>query len=140
MKQFRLLITAILSIMMLSVQAQNSRVSDSLALVALYNATDGNNWKNNDNWLGDKPLEAWYGVKTQSTTGRVWKLHLVNNNLRGELPDALVGLDSLMNLQLKNNYLYGHIPSLHLIPFYDSLQSNRESLSSYWSIACTSSL
>ena len=35
---------------------------DRQALVAFYNATDGANWRNNENWLSDEPLDAWYGV------------------------------------------------------------------------------
>ena len=43
------------------------------ALVALYNATDGPNWENNDNWLSDKFIGEWYGVVTDEQ-GRVIKL------------------------------------------------------------------
>ncbi|MEN8194565.1 MAG: hypothetical protein ABFS12_17225, partial [Bacteroidota bacterium] len=35
---------------------------DSLALVALYDSTDGNNWTNNENWLTG-PVSTWYGIK-----------------------------------------------------------------------------
>jgi hypothetical protein len=38
-------------------QASNS---DRDALVALFNATDGPNWKDNTNWLTDAPLGDWY--------------------------------------------------------------------------------
>ncbi len=31
------------------------------ALVALYEATDGPNWVNNENWLTDAPLGEWFG-------------------------------------------------------------------------------
>ena len=33
--------------------------SDKAVLVAFYNATDGIYWKNNDNWLSDRPLGEW---------------------------------------------------------------------------------
>ena len=36
--------------------------SDRAALVALYEATDGENWTNNTNWLSDRPIGEWYGV------------------------------------------------------------------------------
>ena len=36
--------------------------ADRSALVALYNATDGPNWRNNTNWLSTKNLSTWYGV------------------------------------------------------------------------------
>ncbi|MEN8194176.1 MAG: hypothetical protein ABFS12_15235, partial [Bacteroidota bacterium] len=35
---------------------------DSLALVALYDSTGGNNWTNNENWLTG-PVSTWYGIK-----------------------------------------------------------------------------
>ena len=48
---------------------------DRAALVALYNATDGPNWVNSDNWLTDAPLGDWYGVETD-VSGRVVRLDL----------------------------------------------------------------
>ena len=39
--------------------------SDSLALVALYNATNGDYWNNNENWLSG-PVETWYGVEVNN--------------------------------------------------------------------------
>ena len=44
--------------------------TDREALVALYNATDGENWNRNANWLSDAPLWEWDGV-TISDYGRV---------------------------------------------------------------------
>ena len=40
------------------------------ALAALYRATDGPNWKNNSNWLSDRPFGEWYGVVSDGR-GRV---------------------------------------------------------------------
>ncbi len=48
---------------------------DRAALVALYEATDGPNWIDSENWLTDAPLEEWYGVET-NTLGRVTGLDL----------------------------------------------------------------
>ena len=42
-------------------QDMDSREGDSLALVALYNSTDGANWKNKKNWLSGKPMKDWHG-------------------------------------------------------------------------------
>ena len=49
---------------------QGSVDGDRAALVALYNATDGENWWDKINWLSDKPLGEWYGVITNAQ-GRV---------------------------------------------------------------------
>ena len=38
-------------------------VQDSLALVDLYNSTDGSHWKQNKNWLTSNPVKTWYGIK-----------------------------------------------------------------------------
>ena len=43
-----------------TVRAQVSE-QDSLALVALYNATNGPNWTNNTNWL-TTPVSQWVGA------------------------------------------------------------------------------
>ena len=42
--------------------ASGSAETDREALVALYNATDGENWENSDNWLSGAPLGEWEGV------------------------------------------------------------------------------
>ena len=38
---------------------------DRAALMALYNATNGDNWENHKNWNSSKPLDEWYGVRTE---------------------------------------------------------------------------
>ena len=82
---------------------------DRAALVALYNATDGPNWVDNENWLTDAPLGEWYGVDTDRQ-GWVVRLLLPKNNLSGEIPAELGGLSNLEGLYLKSNHLTGEIP------------------------------
>ena len=53
--------------------ASGSAETDREALVALYNATDGENWNEIANWLGDAPLDEWEGVTTNDD-GRVTAL------------------------------------------------------------------
>ena len=65
--------------------AADGAAVDRAALEALYRATGGDNWDDNDNWLSDAPLDAWLGVTTDSG-GRVTKLLLAGNGLNGELP------------------------------------------------------
>ena len=90
-------------------QDTGSATTDREALVALYNATDGTNWRNNTNWLSDKPLYTWYGVDTGG--GRVEFLHLNENNLRGTIPAALGNLSGLLSLRIDSNELTGAIPA-----------------------------
>ena len=92
---------------------------DRAALVALYNATDGPNWVDNDNWLTDAPLGDWHGVETDQS-GRVVGVVMSHydsdarewrgNNLSGPIPPELGGLRGLKRLNLKANDLSGSIP------------------------------
>ena len=83
---------------------------DCAVLVILYNATDGENWKNSSNWLTDEPINNWYGVSTESG-GRVTRLNLLNNDLDGTIPSAIGRLDSLRSLTMSGNDLSGSIPT-----------------------------
>ena len=81
---------------------------DRTVLEAFYAATGGPEWRDDQNWLTDAPLERWVGVRT--THGRVTGLYLHNNNLRGRLPPVLVQLTKLEDLWLNWNKLTGPIP------------------------------
>ncbi len=90
--------------------------SDSLALVALYNATNGASWVNNSGWLVD-PVNTWYGITVVSN--RVVQILLgdidnappqIGNNLNGTIPPVLGTLDQLQYLTLAGNNLSGPIP------------------------------
>lgn len=83
-------------------------LSDSLALVAFYNATNGDNWTNNTNWLSTEPIEDWYNVVVEN--GRVASLSGSNNNLTGTLPPEIGDLNYLDKLYLYNNQIGGEIP------------------------------
>ena len=92
--------------------ASGSAETDREPLVALYNATDGGNWNESANWLSDAPLGEWEGVTTDGD-GRVTKLELIFNNLRGEIPAELGSLSNLTSLSLGGGYndLSGCVPS-----------------------------
>ena len=72
---------------------------DRAALAALYKATDGPNWVNDDNWLTDAPFGQWHGVQTDGE-GRVTRLDLQENGLVGEIPPELGDLSRLEGLNL----------------------------------------
>ncbi len=81
--------------------------SDSLALVEIYEATNGENWNNAYNWL-NAPVMSWEGVFIENE--RVTKLDLFNKNLQSGLPPAIGDLDALTWLSLYNNPNMGYVP------------------------------
>ena len=89
--------------------AQTSPETDREALIAIYNATDGDNWANNDSWLSDAPIGEWEGVTTDDN-GRVTELSLLQNQLSGKIPPELGKLSNLTELFLSANELSGKIP------------------------------
>ena len=82
---------------------------DRAALVALYNATGGDNWERKTNWLSDKPIGEWQGVVTNEH-GQVTELHLSENQLTGSIPDEIGNLSNLQFMVLGYNDLTGPIP------------------------------
>ena len=83
---------------------------DRAALIAFYQATNGDNWQLNRRWLSDEPLDQWQGVTTNQE-GAVTGLSLPNNRLTGELPPEFGHLLSLTELDLSENKLSGELPS-----------------------------
>ena len=91
-------------------------------LTVLYESTNGPNWKNNTNWLSDKPVDQWFGV-TPDEAGRVTELRLNDNGLSGKLPIELDNLHNLELIYVGGNLLCGcvpirlsHVPS-KIVPF-----------------------
>ena len=84
--------------------------SDRVALEAFYRAMGGGDWDDNTNWLSDKPLGDWYGVRVNAS-GRVSYLALRDNNLTGEIPAEIGLLDSLFSFTLRDTTVIGPIPA-----------------------------
>lgn len=92
---------------------------DSLALVAIYQATDGDNWRKADpqssgswgegpNWLNG-PVNTWHSVTV--TEGRVTKIYTEFLLMKGELPPELGDLTALTELFITHDqFLSGAIP------------------------------
>lgn len=79
-------------------------------LVELFEATNGNRWKDKTRWKSSEPVHRWKGVKVEPGTGFVNKIILPENELSGNLPDSLGELQGLTEIDLRENDIDGTIP------------------------------
>lgn len=80
------------------------------ALVAIYNATGGAEWRERGNWLSHSPIETWYGIVTDDQN-RVTEINLFGLGLNGSIPPEIEELSELKRLHLGSNRLRGSIPA-----------------------------
>ncbi|MEL6533819.1 MAG: FG-GAP-like repeat-containing protein, partial [Bacteroidota bacterium] len=86
----------------------NGLVEDSLRLVEIYDALDGDNWTNNTNWkVAGTTVDTWFGVAVEN--GLITRLELPNNNLTGAYPQALRELGGIVFLDLADNNISGGV-------------------------------
>jgi Leucine-rich repeat (LRR) protein len=104
MKSFKIaVVIALISMFILSYKSTlhaGDLLTDSLALVALYDSTNGDGWANNTGWKTDT-VGAWYGIELEN--GRIVNIYLQGNDLNGNIPPAIGDLDSLKRLYLNGN-------------------------------------
>ena len=105
-------------------------VADSLQLISLRTATNGDNWT--EVWEVDTPVSTWYGV-TLNSAGCVDKLYLylnfsayVGNDLTGSLPD--LQLPELRELVLQGNNISGTLPDFSGMPNLQRLNLNANNI------------
>jgi len=130
--------------------------ADSLALVAIYEATGGReHWKYNfthyrdsfsdrvlvdapnaeNKWL-EGPIADWHGVQLSEDGCRVERLILYNMNLQGEVPD----LDQLQVLFLSSNYELKQLPQMTRLEKLTHLDISRTRLDSLPSLEALTNL
>lgn len=98
--------------------------SDRDALVYLFDTLHGAGgdgllpWRNNLNWIGEKPVNKWYGIECEA--GHVSTIDLVDNRLNGTLDiDLAYRLRPLINLQIlriSQNRVTGYINFIAYFP------------------------
>jgi Leucine-rich repeat (LRR) protein len=84
------------------------------SLLQLYHSTDGPNWRYNEGWNVTNTPCSWVGITCENNG--VTKIYLVNNLLKGSIPD-FSGLSNLQWLILDSNQLttvpdFSALPSL----------------------------
>jgi hypothetical protein len=86
--------------------------SERRALDSIYQQAGGDQWKDHQGWAGARGSECgWHGVSCESTldgtlfTNHVVRLELVENNLRGIIPETASDLSRLHSVWLWGNEL-----------------------------------
>jgi len=80
--------------------------SEKQALIDIFEACGGEEWKQKGWWLKNPEPSTWFGVVVED--GRVTKLMLPGNNLTGSLPDVFAALPQLRVLYLSRNEVWLH--------------------------------
>lgn len=120
----RLLIVFVVGYMPCAAQFSSTNYAfpqDSLALVDLYNSTNGQNWINKSGWLVSNVRGNWFGINNglnycySSSYNcpeyfNVSSIHLPQNNLYGTIPSALGNIPA-SRINLSYNMLFDSIPS-----------------------------
>ncbi len=96
------------------------------ALVALYDSTDGDNWKTNTGWKDTNTPCSWYGILC-SADGEVTRVSLLNNQLNGAIPD-INALTELQILYLYGNNITGSLPEFNSISKIQRIRLDRNQL------------
>jgi hypothetical protein len=91
---------------------------ERVALIAIYNATDGDNWWVNSGWKGNNNEPdgfsqigsegTWYGITVEGDT--VTEIDLGWNGLSGSLPSEIGNLGNLERLDISHCDLSGNLP------------------------------
>ncbi len=79
---------------------------DSTSLIALYDSLDGPNWLVGNDWT-QTPVAAWDGNGVTLADNRVVGIHLGDNNLIGVVPEDIVDIEGLTDIDLSGNEISG---------------------------------
>ena len=85
------------------------QVQERSALIDIYRRTNGANWRRRDGWMSGKSYCTWYGVTCQDADAGVTFVDLRDNNLRGDMPQAIDELRMLQGIDMSHNRLEGRL-------------------------------
>ena len=88
----------------------NCQYTDSLALVDVFNALNGNTWRASIRWDLTKPMDTWYGV-TLNQNKCVDKLAIFEEDFGGTLSPSICNLSEITYIDLSENQISGTIPA-----------------------------
>ena len=117
---------ALLLLMPFTLHGETLNPSELAQLNALYFATNGANWTNNDNWLtGDPCNDNWFGITClpldEINFPDLWTINsieLPNNNLVGSINGVDMSVFKLIyTLALSNNQISGVFPNITNVGF-----------------------
>jgi Leucine-rich repeat (LRR) protein len=111
MRYFIQIVCIVLIICHFSLSHAAIPVEERQALIDLYNSTDGDNWTNNDGWLGEPGTEcSWIGIACDIEKKHVSELLFPkslkghrNNNLTGGIPKSIQNLKELTKIDFSDN-------------------------------------
>ncbi|GIQ80936.1 hypothetical protein KIPB_001817 [Kipferlia bialata] len=81
------------------------------ALVDLYDATNGPEWTQANNWLSADPYCQWTGVTCDNSGMHVRNLNVSNFGLQGQIPDSIGCFPFMQYIVMANNTMSSTIPS-----------------------------
>ena len=78
-------------------------------LMEFYQALGGEQWKYNENWGTDAPLDDWSGLRLED--GKLVALEMHYNNLKGEIPESIGQLKTLQEFGIvESKDVVGELP------------------------------
>jgi len=86
------------------------RQADSLALIKVYEALDGESWCTQCNGDFSLPMNEWYGI-TLNANGCVDKIFMNDASISGTLATEIGDLSEITEIDLMQNQISGNIPS-----------------------------
>ena len=92
-------------------ESSYTRKTDSLALIAVYNALSGDKWR--QPWNFRKPITEWSGLVLGEVNGelRVVGLNFNDFQLSGNLVNEIGNLRELTSMKIMGGKVYGRVPN-----------------------------